>query len=207
MGRDGNPSLTIRHEIIAGLACRGTCAYGPRMATDTDIVHLGKRIAAGHGWPAAKAFKAYAMNDGDRAAISRCAIDLLGLLPAGADAAQMSAAFAVTLERSLSAPIHVMAGPLVVDGTTVSDDHTWVMVGPYIVDIALFRLAASAQAPAVLARHIDVTFGRGKALYVDHWHKTRLVGLRYGPLRVLGSDEVTARMGEAFHLIKQARNA
>ncbi|MCY1669943.1 hypothetical protein OVA07_02830 [Novosphingobium sp. SL115] len=187
------------------------------MAINNDIVILGKRIAPEYGWPAAKAFKAYEMGDADRAALSRCAIDLLSLLPPAADAAQMSAALAVGLERCIAAPVFVVSGTLAVNGVPVfgpsdSDEspadasgHTWIMVGPYVVDIALFRLAFSAQAPALLTKHINLVFGPGKALYVDHWHKTRLMGLTYQPHSVLNEAEITRLMGDAFHLIKQAR--
>lgn len=188
------------------------------MVTNKDIVQLGKRIAAEHGWPAAKAFKAYEMSDADRAALSQCALDLLRLLPPAANSALMSAAFAVGLERCIDAPVHVVAGTLAVEGSPVFNGtetgwntpewsgHVWVMVGPYVADIALFRMAYSAQAPASFAKHVDLAFGPGKALYVDHWQKTRLAGLGYQPHHVLGETDVTRLMGEAFHLIKQARD-
>ncbi len=70
------------------------------MSAIKDIAQLGKLVAAQHGWPAAKAFKAYEMTDADRDALSRCAIDLLKVFPPIPGAcALMSAALAVSLER------------------------------------------------------------------------------------------------------------
>ena len=190
-----------------------------------DITQLGKRIAAQHGWAAAKAFKAYAMTDADRAVLSQCALDLLAIFPPVAgSSALISAALAVSLERRMTAPIHVVAGTLSVEGVPVFGDgqpfddahifspsapdwdgHVWIMIGPHIVDLAIFRTAYSAQGPARLARHVDLTFGPGKGLYVDHWKKNPRMGLHYEPQYVLSADEVTRLMGDAFHIIKQAQ--
>jgi len=136
----------------------------------------------------------------------------------------MSAALAVGLERRLDAPIHVVAGTLAVenmpvfgdrqpfDGSLVFstsnpdwDGHVWVMIGAYVVDISIFRTAYSPQGAARLARHIDLTFGPKKELYVDHWKRTPHLGLNYEPHYVLSADEVTRLMGGAFHIIKQAQ--
>ncbi|KUR78455.1 hypothetical protein [Novosphingobium sp. Fuku2-ISO-50] len=190
-----------------------------------DITQLAQRIAAQHGWAAAKAFKAYAMTDADRAVLSQCALDLLAIFPpAAGSSALISAALAVSLERRMTAPIHVVAGTLSVEGVPIFGDgqpfdgahifspsapdwdgHVWIMIGPHIVDMAIFRTAYSAQGPARLARHVDLTFGPGKGLYVDHWKKTPRVGLHYDPHYVLSADEVTRLMGDAFAVIKQAR--
>lgn len=197
------------------------------MSAIKDITQLGKLIAHQHGWAAARAFKAYEMEDADRRALSHCAIDLLKVFPPVPGAcALMSAALAVSLERHMKAPIHVVAGTLAVEGQPVFGDrqpfdgsgvfstsspgwdgHVWVMIGPYVVDISIFRTAYSAQGPARLARHIDLTFGPEKGLYVDHWKRTRQVGLSYQPQYVLNADEVTSLMGGAFDIIKQSRPA
>ncbi|TCM20661.1 hypothetical protein EDF56_102324 [Novosphingobium sp. PhB165] len=195
------------------------------MSTVKDLAQLGKRIAAQHGWAAAKAFKAYEMNEADRAVLSKCATDLLKVFPpVSGVAAEMSAALAVGLESRLAAPIHVVAGTLAVEGVPVFGDrtpfdgaevfstpnpdwngHVWVMIGPYVVDIAIFRAAYSRQGPARLARHIDLNFGPNKGLYVDLWRRTQQVGLSYEPHYVLSADEVTRLMGGAYHIIKQAQ--
>ncbi len=197
------------------------------MSAIKDIAHLGKLVAAQHGWPAAKAFKAYAMNDADREALSRCAIDLLKVFPPIPGAcALMSASLAVSLERCLEAPIHVVAGTLAVDGVPVFgnrepfdgpkvfsasnpdwDGHVWVMVGANIVDVSLFRTAYSRHAPPRLAKHIDLVFGPNKGLYVDRWKRTSQLGLSYEPQYVLSADEVTGLMGGAYHVIKQGQSA
>ena len=84
--------------------------------------------------------------------------------------------------------------------------HVWVMIGPYVVDISIFRTAYSRQGPARLARHIDLTFGPDKGLYVDLWKRTQQRGLSYEPQYVLSAEEVTRLMGGAFHAIKQAQS-
>ncbi|WP_062342890.1 hypothetical protein [Novosphingobium sp. CCH12-A3] len=197
------------------------------MSAIKDIAQLGKLVAAQHGWPAAKAFKSYEMNDADREALSHCAIDLLKVFPSIPGAcALMSAALAVGLERQMAAPIHVVAGTLAVDGEPVFGDrqpfdgpqvfsasdpdwdgHVWVMAGPYVVDISIFRTAYSRQGPAKLAKHIDLAFGPNKGLYVDSWKRTSQLGLSYEPQYVLSADEVTRLMGGAFHVIKQTKPA
>jgi hypothetical protein len=197
------------------------------MSVVKDITQLGKLIANQHGWAAAKAFKSYEMQDADQAALSQCALDLLKIFPSVAGgSAPMSAALAVGLERYIKAPVHVVAGTLAVNGVPVFGDrqpfdgaqvfgapnpdwdgHVWVMIGPYVVDISIFRTAYSAQGPVSLAKHIDLTFGPGKGLYVDHWKRTRQQGLSYEPHYVLGPEEVTRLMGEAFHIIKQGQVA
>lgn len=177
------------------------------MSTLKDMVQLGQKVAGQHGWAVAKAFKAYAMSDADRAVLSACALDLLQLFPAIPDAsALMSAALAVSLERRMAAPVQVVSGTLWVDGVNpFAQDYSWVMIGPYVVDLALFRTAYAAWGPARLAKHIDLVFGPGKGVYVDLWKRTARHGLRYDPRDVLGSEDVTRLMGEAFHIIKQAQ--
>lgn len=197
------------------------------MAAIRDLAHLGKLIASQHGWAAAKAFKAYEMTDADRATLSQSALDLLKVFPSIPGAcALMSAALAVGLERSMAAPIHVMAGTLAVedepvfgyrqpfDGPAVFsasnpdwDGHVWVMVGPYVVDISIFRTAYSRQGPARLTKHVDLVFGPNKGVYVDRWKRTSQLGLSYEPQYVLSADEVTRLMGGAYQVIKQAKSA
>ncbi|PKP71969.1 MAG: hypothetical protein CVT83_02310 [Alphaproteobacteria bacterium HGW-Alphaproteobacteria-5] len=194
------------------------------MSATKDITNLGKLVAAQHGWAAAKAFKAYQMTDADREALSQCAIDLLKIFPSVPGAcALMSAALAVGLERCMAAPIHVVAGTLAVGGDPVFGDrqalngsqifstsnpdwdgHVWVMIGTYVVDISIFRTAYSRQGPARLTKHVDLAFGPNKGLYVDHWKRTRHLGLGYEPQYVLSADEVTSLMGGAYRVIKSA---
>lgn len=190
------------------------------MSAIKDMTQLGRLVARNHGWDAARAFKAQALSEPARAALSQGALDLLRLLPeAPMSSALLSAALAVSLERRIDAPVHVVTGALSVNGSEIFgadasvedmasptwNGHAWVMIGSHVVDIALFRIAYSAQGPAPLAKHVDLVFGPGKGLYVDEWKRTRRVGLGYAPARVLSAEEVTALMGHAFHLIKQAR--
>jgi hypothetical protein len=182
----------------------------PTIHTSAD---LGKLIAQTHGWPAAKAFKAYALRDADRLTLSQAAVDLLKLFPPMPEAsALMSAALAVTLEKRLGAPVQVIAGTLSVEGIptlapsqSAPSGHIWLMLGATVVDVALFRIAYSREAPARLAKHIDLTFGPNQALYVAPWRQTAKHGLTYAPVRALPAEEVTSLMAAAYHAIKQAQ--
>lgn len=195
------------------------------MVIAKDLVQFGRLVAAQHGWPAAKAFKSYELGEIQRTALAQCAVELLKVFPATPDqSALISAAFAVQLERVLTAPVHVVAGTLTVEGEPVIGDrspldgaavfgasdlqwngHVWVMVGPYIADLSIFRSAYSREGPARLARHVDLVFGRGKGLYVDHWQRSRRNGLGYEPQYVLSEEQVTRLMGRAYQLIEKAR--
>ncbi|WP_232492646.1 hypothetical protein [Novosphingobium kaempferiae] len=186
-----------------------------------DLAQLGQRIAATHGWPAAKAFKAYVWSDEDQALIAGCASDMLKVFPKEAGTEHLlSAALAVQLERRLQAPVHLVAGTLSLDGVPVRGNrqpfdgpavfateqpawrgHIWVMVGPHIVDAAIFRLANSPDCPPALARHVHSVFGSDKGLYADQWRRSRRLGLEYEPQYVLSGDEVDRLMGAAYRLM------
>jgi len=193
------------------------------MSSVKTIAQLGRLVAHHHGWPAAKAFKAHGLSDAERAAVSKSALDLLRVLP-GTAGALMSAALAVRLETVLAAPVQVVAGTLAVEGIPVLgpsapfdgaaafadpepafDGHVWVMIGATIVDVTLFRLAYAAEGPARLARHVDLAFGPGKALFVDDWKHAARLGLGYEPQYVLSAQEVTRLMGGAYRAIVAAR--
>lgn len=201
--------------------CRWS-GYRAAMSNTKNLAALGKLIAAQHGWPAAKAFKSYQLDDTARATISAAALDILKVFPPlGGAGALMSAALAVRLEGTLDGPIQVVAGTLSVNDEPVLVDHApllpgafsqadpgwrghvWVMAGPYIVDVSIFRTAYSRAGPATLSRHIDLMFGPNKALYVEHWGRTRLRGLKYEPGYVLSRDEVNALMAGAYHKIRE----
>jgi hypothetical protein len=191
------------------------------MPTLPPLAMLGTMIATSHGWPAAKAFKAYRPSDADKATVAHFARDLLRIYP-GTDGAcaPLSAAFAVGLEGVLQAPIQVVAGALFADEIRIfggdatgeapavfgahdvdRDDHVWVMVGGYVADISLFRTAYSPAAHPVLGRHVAATFGPGKGLYFDAWRHTTRLGLRYAPRHVLTRDQVDGLLGQAYAMI------
>lgn len=196
------------------------------MSIAKDLAHLGKLIAASHGWPAAKAFKSCAMSEADGAHLAKCAVQLLHAFPARpGTSALMSAALAVQLERVLTTPVYVVAGTLAVEREPVFGDrlpfdgpaifgtphpdwhgHSWVMIGRHVVDISLFRTAYSRLGPPRLARHVDLVFGPGKGLYVDHWQQCRQRGLSYEPQYILSEEEVTRLMGGAYDLIERGRS-
>lgn len=190
-----------------------------------DLAHLGQRVAATHGWPAAKAFKAYAWTEEDRAVIATCASQVLKVFPGTAGNEDLLAAtLAFQLQRRLDAPVHLVAGALAVDGVTVRADrlppdgtspfaaegpawrgHLWVMVGPHVVDATIFRLANGADCPPPLARHVHSVFGPDKGLYADHWRRSRRMGLEYDPLYVLSEADTEQLMTAAYRLMDEAR--
>lgn len=186
-----------------------------------DLALLGQRVAATHGWAAAKAFKAYTWTESDRAEIAACASEILKVFPkAAGNEDLLSATLAFQLQRRLQAPVHLIAGTLSVGGIAVRSDrlpsdgsspfaveaepwrgHLWVMVGPHIVDTTIFRLANGADCPAVLARHVHSVFGPDKGLYANHWRNSRKVGLEYDPQYVLSDDDTTLLMTAAYRLM------
>lgn len=191
------------------------------MSYPQDLTRLGSLIAKTQGWPAAKTFKSYTPSDADKAEIAGKARDLLSVFPSIPGAcALMSAAFAAHLARDPDLPVQVVAGTLSVEGSPVFGEgqpfdgpvvfgsshpdwngHVWVMVGPYVADISIFRTAYSADCPPRLGRHIVHTFGGGKGLYFDAWRHTRQLGLGYEPHYVLSEAEVTGLLTGARSLI------
>lgn len=191
------------------------------MPTVNDLAQLGQRVAATHGWAAAKAFKAYAWNEQDQAAIAACASKILKLFPQAArNEDLLSATLAFQLQRQLKGPVYLVAGALSVNGVIVRggqipsgegdpfatdarpwEGHLWIMVGPHVVDATIFRLANRPDCPSALARHVHSVFGSDKGLYVDHWRRTRRVGLEYDPHYVLSDDNMDQLLSAAYILI------
>lgn len=168
------------------------------MTASLAMTRLARLIAASHGWDTARAFKAYDPDEDDKALMASRAQDVLKVM-AGKDvtAPMLHAAYAVHLGRALTAPIIVVEGTLSVAGEPVADDHGWVMVGPWVADMALFSRAYAPDAPPRLATHVLRAFGPGKGLFCEAWRRTARLGLNYEPRRVLGEADVTALVGEA----------
>ncbi|MET0366191.1 MAG: hypothetical protein ABW169_16225 [Sphingobium sp.] len=191
------------------------------MPAANDLAKIGRRVAASHGWAAAKAFKAYVWSEDDRADIATSASEILKMFPkAAGNEDLLNATLAFQLQRRLDAPVHLVAGTLNVDGLPVRSDqlphdgtspfaagapiwrgHLWVMVGPHIIDAAIFRLANTPDCPPALARHIHLVFGPDKGLYADHWLRSRRVGLEYDPQYVLNEEDETQLLAAAFGLM------
>jgi hypothetical protein len=168
------------------------------MTTDLALARLGRLVAATHSWDAARAVKTWTPSEDDKALMATRAQDVLKVMAGKAVTAPMlNAAYAVHLARGLDAPIHVVEGTLSVAGEVVAEDHGWVMVGPWLADMALFSRAYAPDAPPRLAAHVLRAFGPNKGLYCEAWRRTARMGLGYEPRRVLGEDEVTALVGEA----------
>jgi hypothetical protein len=178
------------------------------MTASLALTRLSRRIAAAHSWDLARAFKAWSPSEDDKALIATRAQDVLRVMAGKAVTAPMlNAAYAVHLGRALDAPIVVVEGALSVAGETVADDHGWVMIGPWVADMALFSRAYAPDAPPRLAAHVLRAFGPNQGLLCEEWRRTPRMGLGYEPRRVLGDAEVTALVGEATAVMRGAPTA
>ncbi|MPT49115.1 MAG: hypothetical protein E2598_11980 [Sphingobium sp.] len=200
------------------------------MPVAPDLLHLGQLVAKTHGWPSAKAFKAYSWTEQDQAGIASCTSQILRRFPATEGKHDLlTATLAFQLQRHLqrpthSVPVHLVAGTLSVEGALVLGDrlpadgtspfsanapdwqgHLWIMIGPHVVDAAIFRLANSPDCPPVLARHVHSLFGPDKAVYVDQWRRSRRIGLEYNPLYVLSEDDISPLLSAAYQLLDEKR--
>ena len=122
----------------------------------------------------------------------------------------MSAVYATRLRLAGLGPAYVVAGTLAVMGQRIFGDghpidgkifdesnsdwdgHAWVMFGPLIADISLFRTAYSAQSPRLLANHVRHEFGSGRGLLIVRWSDAPKSGLHYSPQYVLAETQVDA---------------
>ncbi len=175
------------------------------MTASLALTRLSRLIAASHSWETARTFKAWSPSEDDKALMATRAQDVLKVM-AGKDvtAPMLGAAYAVHLARALTAPIMVVEGTLSVAGDVVADDHGWVMIGPWVADMALFSRAYAPDAPPRLAAHVLRAFGPNKGLFCDAWRRTARLGLGYDPRRVLTEAEVTALVGEATVALRAA---
>ena len=136
--------------------------------------------------------------------------DVLKCLPPEAGAcALMSAVYADRLRIS-GLPAFVVAGTLGVAGQRVFgngrpidggifnssnldwDGHAWVMFGPYVADISIFRTAYSPRSPRLLTEHVRSEFGEGRGLYIDRWSDAPASGFHYSPQYVLKDSQIDA---------------
>lgn len=188
------------------------------MPAMNDLARLGQRVAATHGWSAARSFKAYVWSEQDQATIAACASDILKLFPPSTGSENLlTATLAFQLQRRLDAPIHLVAGTLSIDGIAVRSGtlppdgrspfapgtppwpgHLWIMAGPHVIDAAIFRIANSPDCPPLLARHVHSVFGPDKGLYADRWRHSRRQGLEYDPRYVLGQQDMDTLLGQAY---------
>jgi len=172
---------------------------------------LDRLIAASHSPEAAKVFKAFAPNDADMTTLQHVGEEVLkNYWPETGACALMSAIYAARLHSVSMAPTYVVAGSLSVCGVRVFGDgrpfngrklfsesktswdgHAWVMFGPYVADVSIFRTAYSTQSPALLARHVRQEFGEGRGLLIVKWSDAPSLGLYYAPEYVLTEEQIT----------------
>lgn len=124
----------------------------------------------------------------------------------------MSAMFAARWEMKPRSPLYVVAGELYVNEVRVYghdtlqfsiqeeinssnpswDGHFWIVFGPYVVDVSIFRTAYSDYSPPALKRFVLREFGTGRGLLIADSSAVEAMGFRYIPHAVLTKEQVTA---------------
>ena len=182
-----------------------------RSAAVEGQVNFAKLIASCRSRKEAQAYKAFVPTKDDVGRLGEIGREVLQHLPPEAGAcALMSAVYAARLQSVGLAPAYVAAGSLLVQGQRVFGDgrpfdgakafsesnsdwdgHAWVMFGPYVADVSIFRTAYSSQAPRLLAAHVRQEFGNGRGLLVVRWSDAPKSGLHYLSQYVLTESQVS----------------
>ena len=183
-------------------------------------MNFAKLIASCRSRKETQAYKAFAPTEDDVRRLGEIGREVLQHLPPEAGAcALMSAVYAARLQSVGLAPAYVAAGSLLVQGQRVFGDgrpfdgakafsesntdwdgHAWVMFGPYVADVSIFRTAYSSHAPRLLAAHMREEFGNGRGLLVVRWSDAPKSGLHYSPQYVLTESQVSGLVrGAAAH--------
>jgi hypothetical protein len=180
-------------------------------------VNLEKLVAASRSREEVRAYKAFAPTEEEKQLLAEVGREVLQNLPPQAGAcALMSAIYAARLQDVGLNFVYVVAGTLRVlkrpvfgsdrpfDGSKVFsesnsdwDGHAWVMFGPYVADISIFRTARSSCSPPLLATHVRQEFGDGRGLLIVRWTDAPKSGLEYSPQYVLSDAQVTALVAGA----------
>jgi len=174
-------------------------------------MRLEKLITNTHSSEKAEAYKAFAPTADELRAFKKIGREALEIIaPIAGACAMMSAAYVARVEHVLKLPAYVVAGSLKIRDTYVFGDgrafdgvkafsesnsswdgHAWVMLGPYVADISIFRTAYSENAHPLLAAHVRREFGDNAGLMVVRWSDAPLSGLYYAPQYVLSDQQVT----------------
>ena len=121
-------------------------------------------------------------------------------------------------------PVYVVAGELYVNDvrvfgsdsqeTSIRDDinrsnpswdgHFWLVLGPYIVDVSVFRTAYPNSSPPALAQHVKERFGSGRGLLIADQKGLDELGLKYIAHSLLTEEQVTAYFSGARPFFEQA---
>jgi hypothetical protein len=170
----------------------------------------------------AKAYKAFEPTQEEKQTLAHTGGDVLRhLSPTAGACALMSAAFAERLQQSGLRHVYVVAGSLSVRGQLVFGDrlpfdgqkvfsesnsswngHAWIMFGPYVADISIFRTAYSQRSPTLLTTHVRQEFGERRGLLMVRWTDAPKSGLRYSPQYILSDNQVAALTSGASAILR-----
>jgi hypothetical protein len=172
---------------------------------------FGKLIERCRSREEAQVYKAFTPDEVDLRRLGEIGKEVLKHIPPKPGAcALMSAVYAARLQHVGLAPAYVVAGSLDIRGHRIFGDcrrldwskafsesnlewngHAWVMFGPYIADISIFRTAYSNFSPPRFAAHIRTEFGEGRGLLAMPWSEAPSYGLRYSPQYVLTEAQIS----------------
>jgi hypothetical protein len=175
-------------------------------------------IAKSYSVETATAYKACQPTEAQLDELAEIGRDVLAHFPSVAGAcAPMTAVYAVRWEMEPRPPIYVVAGELYANRVRVFgsdslsktinadinqsnpawDGHYWLVFGPYVADISIFRTAYSNYSPPALAKHVKERCGTGRGLLIANELALDELGFKYIPHAVLTADQVTAHFGSA----------
>jgi len=177
------------------------------------VKNIAELIARTHSDNAATAFAEFRPTEAERNELAEVGLDVLSHCPVvPGSCALMTALFAARWRVEPRPPVYVVAGELYASGIRVFgsesmadsidddlkksnpswDGHFWLVFGPYIADISVFRTAYSKHSPPDLARHVKRTFPPRHGMLIEDQSTMESVGFRYVSHSVLDDDQVTA---------------
>jgi hypothetical protein len=169
-------------------------------------------ITKSHSSTAADAYRDFLPTEQQRQRLYEVGREVLSNFPNIPGAcAPMSTLYAARWQQESDTPIYVVAGKLNIEdnpvfgseidaneiGSVLSqsnsswDGHCWLVFGPYIVDISIFRTAYSDYSPAILASHVTEKFGKNRGILVAEPSALAEHGFQYIPQYVFTEELVT----------------
>jgi hypothetical protein len=178
------------------------------MSAQTSAV-VGRLISETYSIDEARRFALFRPDDDQLAQIAHIGSTVMQdcYPPIPAPCAIMSALYAERLAKLGLGPVHVVAGALDVLGVRIFgtsdptraamlsasnfswDGHAWIMLGPYVADVSLFRTARSDRSHPVLREHVTREFGSKSGLLIVRESDAQLSGLEYFPEHVLSNEQ------------------
>lgn len=171
----------------------------------------------------ARRWRDYRLSAEARETMSEAARDILYLFePGPGRCTMMTATYVWRLRDMLKAPIFMAVGDLhaggqrvygtgqAIDGSALFsennmswDGHAWLVLGPWVADVSIFRTAFSPQSPPALADHFRRNFKGSEGLLAAGPQGLTEMGVAYVPRYILTDDEIARlipRDGEFLNL-------